>query len=196
MRKLLRSLGESFADLAFRYLYWIGAVSAMISPTELVAFVAATYADADAALAQQGVRPRRVFLPKRYALIFSSLANGTTQTGQIQISANGDFFMTRITFAANNTNAAQTASTLIVPELRLQIQDSGTDELFANQATDISSMASLSAFPNKDEDEPYPRIISGRSTLTLTLTNAEAANTYNVEVVLAGVLVKTYGGGM
>jgi hypothetical protein len=167
----------------------------MISPTELVAYVNACYAQADQAIMASGMpRPSRAYVTKRYATLFTALTAGSTQSNQIQISANGDFFLTRITFAANIANAAQTNATLVIPELRLQITDSGSDELFANQATDISSFASLSSYANKDTDEPYPRVISGRSTLTLTLTNQEPTNTYNVEIVLSGVLVKTYGG--
>jgi hypothetical protein len=167
----------------------------MISPTELVAAVNATYASADAALINAGMpRPSRVFVPKWFAVIFTAIAPAGTQTQQINISANGDFFMVRMLYAANIANAAQTVSTLVVPELRVQVTDSGTDELFANQAVDINSMASLSSNANKDEHLPYPRVVTGRSTLTVSVSNVEAANTYNVEFVLQGILVKTWAG--
>lgn len=168
----------------------------MISPTELVAFVNAMYAQADASLMQNGLpRPNRVYVTKRYSANFAGLvAGGAAQQQQIQISANGDFILTRINYRANIANAAQTVSTLVVPQLLMQLTDSGSDELFANQALDINAFASLSSSANKDEDEMYPRVISGRSTLTISLQNTEAANTYNVEVTLLGILVKTWGG--
>jgi hypothetical protein len=175
----------------------------MISPTELVAFVNASYAQADANLAQAGQKPNRVFVPKRYAVLFSStdstaIAPAATQTKQINISANGDFFLTRFLFAANIANAAQTYNSLVVPQLRIQITDSGSDEQFCNQSCDISSVASLSVLSDTGGgcDEPYPRVISGRSTVTVAITNTEAANTYNVEFILVGVLVKTWAGNL
>jgi hypothetical protein len=39
----------------------------------------------------------------------------------------------------------------------------------------------------------YPRIVSGRSTLTITLSNYDAAQTYNIDLFLEGVLVRAYG---
>jgi hypothetical protein len=168
----------------------------MISPTELAAFINATYAQADASLAAAGQKPTRLYVPKRYAVLFTGVAPAATQTAQINISANGDFFLTRMVFASNNANAAQTNNSLIIPQFRVQITDSGSDELFANQALDISSIASLSALSDTGggTDEPYPRVITGRSTLTVAVTNTEAANTYNLEFILVGVLCKTWAG--
>jgi hypothetical protein len=171
----------------------------MISPTELAAFVNATYAQSDAQLAgATGVRPSRVFVPKRYAVLFTGIAPAATQALPVNISANGDFFLTRMLFAANIANAAQTNNTLVIPELRIQITDSGSDELFCNQACDIASVASLSTLSDTGggTDEPYPRVITGRSTITVSITNNEAANTYNVEFILVGVLVKTWAGNV
>lgn len=170
----------------------------MISPTELVAFVNASYSQADRNLAAAGAAPNRVIVPKRYAILFTGIAPTATQTGQIQISANGDFFLTRMLFAANNANAAQTNNTLIIPQMRVQITDSGSDEQFANQAVDIASIASLSSLSDTGggTDEPYPRVITGRSTITVAVTNTEAANTYNIEFILVGALVKTWAGNL
>jgi hypothetical protein len=169
----------------------------MISPTELVAFVNALYAVSDNADMQlTGRKPNRYYATKVYNALFPALAPAATQTQQINISANGDFMLLRILYAANNAHAAQTVNTLIVPEISIQITDSGSDENFAITAVNINSMANLAGNANKDIDLPYPRVISGRSTLTVQVNNTEAANTYNIEIDLVGVLVKTSGGVM
>jgi hypothetical protein len=167
----------------------------MISPTELVAFVNAMYAVSDSAeMTVTGKTPSRAYATKVYNALFLALAPAGTQTQQINISANGDFVLLRILYAANIAHAAQTVNTLVVPEISVQITDGGSDENFAITAVNINSMASLAGNSNKDVDLPYPRVISGRSTLTLVATNNEAANTYNLEIDLVGVLVKTWGG--
>ena len=169
----------------------------MISPTELVASVNASYAQSDAELTNAHMpRPGRVYAPKRYTVTFATLAPGGTQTQIINISANGDFFLTKMQYKVTNAGAAQTGATLIVPQWRIQITDSGSDELFANASTDLDNIATNAAFANKDTDEPYTRVISGRSTLTLTATSYEAANTYSLDFCLTGALIKTWGGNV
>ena len=169
----------------------------MISPTELVAFVNAMYAQADGAeMTLTGRKPNRFYATKVYNALFPALAPAGVQTQQIQISANGDFMLLRILYAANIAHAAQTVNTLVVPEIAIQITDSGSDENFAITAVNINAMANLAGNANKDVDLTYPRVISGRSTLTVQVTNNEAANTYNLEIDLVGVLVKSTGGLM
>ena len=161
----------------------------MIAPSELSAFIAQMYQDADAGLQH---RPKRVIVTKRYLATFALLAPAATQTAQIQIAANGDFVLTRISAQATNAGAAQTQSTGVVPQWRVQLTDSGSDEQFFNLPTDLASIANLPISGPDFRDEPYPRVITGRSTLTVQMTSYEAANTYSVDFVLHGVLVKTY----
>ena len=162
----------------------------MISPSELWAFIQQSYANADANLQAP---PQRVVVPKRYTVTFSALTAGSTQSTPLQIGANGDFFLTRISFYAQPAaGTAVTYSTFIVPAARLQITDSGSDEQFANGPVDISNFANLGPGSNDFRDEPYPRIVTGRSTLNFQITSYEASASYNIDVVLTGVLVKTF----
>jgi hypothetical protein len=162
----------------------------MFLPSEIWAFIQQSYAAADAGLPNP---PRRVVLPKRYTATFATVAPGGSQTQPIQISANGDFVLCRMAFIATNAGAAQTASTAIVPQWRIQITDSGTDEQYGNQPIDLNVMATNAVLSGEKTDEVYPRLISGSSTLNLAVTSYEAANTYSVDFVLIGVLVKTFG---
>jgi hypothetical protein len=157
-----------------------------ITPDVLQAFIDATYRNA-------GLPPEteKVILPKRYSVTFPTIAVGATVTQQIQIAANGDFFLTSIRFRASLAGAAQTVSTVPVPNVRCIITDSGSDEQWFNQAVDLSQIANTSG-ASAFIDEPFPRVISGRSTITVQLTSFEAANTPVIDFTLVGVLVKLF----
>lgn len=168
----------------------------MISPSELHAFIENSYADADANLA---VPPKRVIVPKKYTVTFGTLpttglAAGATASQTLQIGANGDFFLTRMSFSGNLAAlTALTNNTAIIPQWRIQITDSGSDEQFFNGPVDLSSAANNAyGFPCDFRDEPYPRIIAGRSTLNIQVTSYETAAAYFVDFVFHGVLVKTF----
>jgi hypothetical protein len=158
----------------------------MITPEVLQAFIDATYRNA-------GLPPttQKVILPKRYGVTFSAIATGATATQQIQISANGDFFLTQMRFRASLAGAAQTVSSVPIPNVRCLITDSGSDEQWFNQAIDLSQIAS-SPGSAAVIDEPFPRVISGRSTITVQLTSFEAANTPVIDFTLVGVLCKLF----
>lgn len=157
-----------------------------ITPEVLQAFIDSTYRNA-------GLPPdtEKVILPKRYSVTFPAIAVGATATQQIQIGANGDFFLVALHYRATLAGAAQTVATVPVPNLRCQITDSGSDEQWFNQATDLSQIANTPGADNF-RDEPYPRVISGRSTITIQLTSFEAANTPVIDFALVGVLCKLF----
>lgn len=157
----------------------------MISPTELQAFIDATYRNA-------GLPPetQKVVLPKFYSVTFTAIAVGATATQQIQIGANGDFFLTALRFRASLAGAAQTISTVPVPNVRALITDSGSDEQWMNQAVDLSTIANTEGVAQYDL--PFPRVISGRSTLTIQLTSFEAANTPVIDFTAVGAFVKLF----
>jgi len=173
-----------------------------MTPEFIAQFIADSYADADAGYIQQmGRSPRRVILPKRYTLTFAGAANtglaaGGAQTLPLQIQANGDFILVRTSFlaATSPTAAAAVTNALVpVPQWRVQITDSGTDEQYANAPVDLSNFAANAGGLNWTRDECYPRIITGSSSLNIQMVSYETAAAYSVDFVLTGVLVKTYG---
>lgn len=160
----------------------------MISPTELQEFIDRTYREA-----QLPANTRKVILPKKYGTTFPPIALATTATQQIQIASNGDFFLTRISFRGNIAAAAQTVNSVPVPNMRCLITDSGSDEQWANQAIDLSQWgqnAGLGFYM----DEVFPRVIGGKSTITIALTNFDAAlSTVGIDFTLHGVICKVFG---
>jgi hypothetical protein len=85
--------------------------------------------------------------------------------------------------------ANQNVSTKIAPLVRILITDSGSNEQFTNSAVDLENYSTNGNIINKLD---YPRIISGRSTLTVQVTSYEASATLNLDIFFEGVLVRAY----
>lgn len=130
-----------------------------------------------------------LLVPYGYNLTFSSLAAGTSATQIVNIAANADFIMTGLHHRANVAAAGQNVSTKTAPLARILITDSGSNEQFTNSAVDLENYSTNGNIINKFD---YPRIVSGRSTLTVQLTSYEASQTLNIDVFFEGVLVRAY----
>ncbi len=127
--------------------------------------------------------------PYAYTITFSSLAAATTASQVINIAANADFMALMFHHRATSSGAAQTVSNKIAPLVRILVTDSGSNEQFTNAAVDIENYSTNGNIVN---DLPYPRIVSGRSTLTVQVTSYEASVTLNLDVSIEGVLVRAY----
>jgi len=127
--------------------------------------------------------------PYGYNLTFSSLAAGASQSQTLNITANADFIMVGLHHRANIAAASQTVSNKTAPLARILLTDSGSNEQFTNAAVDLENYSTNGNIINLF---PYPRIISGRSTLTVQVTSYEASATLNIDVFFEGVLVRAY----
>lgn len=131
-----------------------------------------------------------LIVPYAYPLTFNTLTFGTSQTAQIAIAANADFILTRVRHHAAIAAAAQNVSTTVNPNVRMLVTDSGTNEQFTAAAVDL---ANYSQYGQAPEQLPYPRIVAGRSNLTVQVTSYEAAVTYStLDILFEGVLVRAY----
>lgn len=130
-----------------------------------------------------------LLVPYGYNLTFTGLAAGTSATQVLNIAANADFIVTNIHHRANVAAAAQNVSTKSAPLARILITDSGSNEQFTNSAVDLENYSTNGNIINY---LPYPRIVSGRSTLTVQLTSYEASQTLGIDVFFEGVLVRAY----
>ena len=135
-----------------------------------------------------GGRPLLI-TPYAYTVTFSSLAPAATANQIINVAANADFIVTEFHSRTNVSGSAQTISNMTAPFIRVLVTDSGSNEQFTQAAVDIITYTSVGNFAN---ELPYPRIVSGRSTLTVQLSNYSASETYNVDFVAMGVLVRAY----
>jgi hypothetical protein len=135
---------------------------------------------------------KKWIVPYSYTVTFTALAAAGNAIQTLTMQANADFVHTRIGFKANVAAAAQTSSTIVVPQVRLLITDTGTNEQYSNAQVDLSTLATAGIGMPTITELPYPRFVAGRSSLLLNMTSYEAANTLNVDVVLTGVLVRAY----
>jgi len=135
-----------------------------------------------------GGRPLLI-TPYAYTVTFSALAPAATANQIINIAANADFIVTEFHSRSNVAGAAQTISNMTAPQVRMLVTDSGSNEQFTQAAVDIISYTTVGNYAN---ELPYPRIVSGRSTLTIQLSNYSSTETYNIDVSAHGVLVRAY----
>ena len=129
-----------------------------------------------------------LLVPYAYQTIFLALAQNGQASNVITMQANADFLLLGLRHRAQ-IGAAQTISTVTAPYVRALITDTGSNEQFTNTAIDLNNYAPAMAF---DFGLPYPRIISGRSTLQVAVTNyAPTAETYtSIELSLYGCLIR------
>ena len=128
--------------------------------------------------------------PYGYSTTFAALAQNAVATNIINIAANADFMFLAINHRAQ-IGAAQTVSSKTAPFVRLLITDSGSNEQYMNAAVDLENYSQNGVGAHS---LPYPRIVAGRSTLTVQASNyAPTAETYTIlDVFLEGMLVRAY----
>ena len=127
--------------------------------------------------------------PYAYELAFTTLASGDTQTGTIQIQANADLVLTspRFRCVQDSTDAALRD---VVPEIKLLLTDSGSQQQLMNTGVDISTY--FGQIGRAPYDLMYPRIISGRSAMVIQAQNYGTVTYERLELTFAGVLVKGF----
>lgn len=139
-----------------------------------------------------GGKPLSV-VPYGYTVTFTGLVSPNATSSQVlSITANADFVLTHIKARTSDTTA-QTVSNKNAPYYRALITDSGSNEQFTNSAVDLECAAT-----NGNTMQgllPYPRFLSGRTSLTITLTSyTTLVATQNIDLFLEGVLVRAYSG--
>jgi hypothetical protein len=139
-----------------------------------------------------GGRPL-LLVPYAYNTTFTTLTQGTSQSATVNITANADFILLKFHHrAVVDTTAVQTAASKNCPYVRMLVTDSGTNEQFTNSAVDLENYSTNANIVNNLD---YPRIISGRSTLTIQVTNygsAAAVSLASLDIMMEGVLVRAY----
>lgn len=125
-------------------------------------------------------------IPYAYQVSFTGLSQGTSQTATLTMQANADFIGLMFHHRAN-IGAAQNVSTKTAPYIRMLVVDTGSNNQFTSAAVDLEN---YSTNGNIVSDLPYPRIVSGRSALQITVTNyAPVAETYALDLTFEGVQV-------
>lgn len=125
-----------------------------------------------------------------YTVFFDDLAASSTQNGNIQIQADSDFKWIKGQFFADIAGAPQTADSLVIPLVTVQITDSGSGRQLNNEPVPVSSLFGSGQLPYIN---PIPRIFKARSNIAFQVANFSAATTYDLRLVLTGTKVFEYG---
>lgn len=116
---------------------------------------------------------------------FGPMTAGLAQQQAVNVPNDADFECREIRYHVDNAAAQQTFATAIIPNVTMQIQDSGSGRNLLNTPAPIGNVA----FPENFPRVPllWPKIFTRNSTITMTLTNFDAAAvTNNLRVTLAG----------
>lgn len=136
-------------------------------------------------------RGRRFILtPYAFPVNFGTLAASGNGSQSLSITANADFILTRVRYKgkAAATGAAVNVSQLLVPNVSLLITDQGSNEQYSSAAVPVESYGFNSQFVG---DLPFPRWITGRTALSLQVTNNDSASpVHQFVVTLEGVLAR------
>lgn len=140
------------------------------------------------AMMPEAAKQRRDFFV--YDIDFATLAPGGTANGQIQIQADADFELQKLTHFSDIAAAGQTESTRVLPLVTIQITDTGTGRQMFNQPVPIGAMFGDGRIPFI---LPTTKVFSRNASVAFVLSNYDAANTYNVRLQLIGAKIFTYG---
>jgi hypothetical protein len=116
---------------------------------------------------------------------FATLAIGIPNQQQVVIPNEADFECRRILYHVDTAGAQLTNATAIIPNVTISIKDSGSGRDLMN------APASLACVARPENIEPgdmaWPKIFTRNSTISVTLTNFDAAvATNNIRLTFAG----------
>lgn len=117
---------------------------------------------------------------------FNAVASGTSQTGSINIQADSDFVVQKLTYFSDVSGGAQTDSSRIIPLLSVQITDTGSGRNLMESAVPISNIFGTGQIPFI---LPQPKLFLARSSITISVDNFSNSTTYNLRLSLIGYKV-------
>lgn len=113
-----------------------------------------------------------------YPVTFTALAPADLETPTLQIDAGSDFYLTALTYFAhvNGSTATPTVATYVVPEVSLQLQDTGSNRNLFNEPVPLYLVAGDGNHPHR---LIHPRLFRRNSAIKITLRNFGATDTYD-----------------
>ncbi len=116
------------------------------------------------------------------------LAAGASANDVINIEADSNFILQKLSYIADIAAAAFTDSTRPIPLVNVQLIDTGSGRQLMQNPIPIPSMFGTGQLPFI---LPNPRLFMRNSTIQIAFTNFDAAITYNVRLAFIGY--KVYG---
>ena len=114
---------------------------------------------------------------------FTIAPAGVAVTQQIQIQADSDFELLQLMYAADIALAAYVWNTRPIPNITAIMTDTGSGRQLMNGAVPLTAIAGIAEQPAW---LPQTKVFQRNASVSLQLTNFDAAVTYNVRVTMVG----------
>lgn len=122
----------------------------------------------------------------------ASIAAAANATNTILFDNDSVFEWTKLTVFCDIAGAVQTNSSIVIPLVTLQIQDTGQGAYYSNAAIPLGAYAGAFGLPYV---LPAPQYIAPNATLQFSWSNYSAATTYaNLRIQLHGFKIKRAAG--
>ncbi len=116
----------------------------------------------------------------------NTVLSGTSVTGNVNIQADSNFVLQKMTYFADIANATQTNNTRVIPNATIVITDTGSGRQLMESAVPIAALFGTGQLPFI---LPTPRLFQARSTINLVVSNFDASVDYNIRISLIGYKV-------
>lgn len=115
---------------------------------------------------------------------FNSIGTATSQTGNINIQADSDFLVQKLTyFATLDTPASQTDATRIIPLINVVITDTGSGRNLMESAVPVPNLFGTGEIPFI---LPQPKLFLARSTISIVVSNFSTTLAYDLQLSFIG----------
>lgn len=125
-----------------------------------------------------------------YPITFSGLLAGSALQGAVQIQADSDFELSKLTFFADIATADQTEATRVLPLVTVQITDTGTGRALFSQPVPVPAIMGDGRIPFI---LPTPKIFSANASVAFLVSNFSGATDYNLRIAMIGAKIFQYG---
>jgi len=121
-----------------------------------------------------------------YQSEITSIAAGANASDNINIQADSDFILYKLSFFADIGAAGQTADTRVLPLVTIQITDTGSGRQVFDGPLPIPAIFGDGQLPFI---LPSPRRFAANSTIALSYANYDAADTYQLFLAFVGLKI-------
>lgn len=114
---------------------------------------------------------------------FSGLAPAASDSKEIKIDSDSDFVVVKLAYFADIAAAGQTDSSRVIPLVNVLITDSASDSQLMKAPVPVPNIFGTGQIPFI---LPAPHVFRASGTISVAVTNFDAANTYNLTLSLIG----------
>lgn len=111
------------------------------------------------------------------------------QVGSFNVQADSDFLVLNQSYDANTANAARTFNSIVIPNLRVLLQNTGSGYYLMSEPQPIHA---IFGYGWDYYELPVPLLLPAKSTLQAQVTNDDAAAAYNLQLCFNGVKLRKY----